>query len=46
MLMYVASLLMILSSISVGYAADDGRSVSNLVVRVLTEWLRANGYLK
>lgn len=27
-------------------AADDKRTVSNLVEKVLEEWLRANGYLK
>lgn len=26
-------------------AADEQRSVSNLVERVMTEWLRHNGYL-
>jgi hypothetical protein len=26
-------------------AADEQRSVSNLVERVMTEWLRQNGYL-
>lgn len=27
-------------------AADDMRSVSSLVEKILVEWLRANGYLK
>lgn len=27
-------------------AADDMRSVSSLIEKILTEWLRANGYLK
>ena len=26
-------------------AADEQRSVSNLIERVMTEWLRHNGYL-
>ena len=27
-------------------AADDDRSVSSMVERILREWLRANGYLE
>jgi hypothetical protein len=27
-------------------AADDHRSVSSLIAKVLSDWLRANGYLK
>ena len=27
-------------------AADDTRSVSSMIEKVLTDWLKANGYLK
>jgi hypothetical protein len=27
-------------------AADDRRSISSMIDRILIEWLRANGYLK
>jgi hypothetical protein len=27
-------------------ASDDARSVSSMVQKVLTEWLKANGYLR
>lgn len=27
-------------------AADDSRSVSSMIEKVLTDWLKANGYLK
>lgn len=26
-------------------AKDDSRSVSSLVIKILTDWLRTNGYL-
>jgi len=27
-------------------AKDDSRSISSLISKIITDWLRANGYLK